>query len=260
MSGHQLVFDFNMTERLGKQTLDFCESFVQLSKQCLRFGCQNNVSLYKKKKMKHVQLGLSSALTALLLLADPEEGALCVTYFCTGLLSLWALRTDYFLGEWRSYSDWSHTLFCSLVESLSRWPVAQFNIKDNSRDIKVDYLSAVSTANLRVVHKITGKLTSVMFNQRMWLSCKSKLNVYLASQSTLSNLCCQHFWFYPPHEWGSTADREASESFNHSTGCLHHYLFIFLSITLKLCPNSGVSSFIFLRMHFKTMPHFEKLS
>lgn len=37
-----LVFDFNMTEPLGKQTLDLCESFVQLqavleqflSKQC----------------------------------------------------------------------------------------------------------------------------------------------------------------------------------------------------------------------------------
>lgn len=47
MSGHRFVFDFNMTEQLGKQTLDFCES-VQLSKQCVSHDCQNNVSFCHK--------------------------------------------------------------------------------------------------------------------------------------------------------------------------------------------------------------------
>lgn len=33
MSGHRCVINFNMAMWLGKQTLDFCESFAQLSKQ-----------------------------------------------------------------------------------------------------------------------------------------------------------------------------------------------------------------------------------
>lgn len=56
MSGHRFVFDFNMTERLGKQTLDFCESFVQLSKQCLSRDCQNNVSFCKKSTIFSLDL------------------------------------------------------------------------------------------------------------------------------------------------------------------------------------------------------------
>lgn len=33
MSGHHCVINFNMAMWLGKQTLDFCKSFVRLSKQ-----------------------------------------------------------------------------------------------------------------------------------------------------------------------------------------------------------------------------------
>lgn len=64
MSGHHFLFDFNMTEQLGKQTLDFCESFVQLSKQCLSRDCQNNVSVWKEKY--HFPFGRASTLTSIL--------------------------------------------------------------------------------------------------------------------------------------------------------------------------------------------------
>lgn len=57
------MFDFNMTEWLGKQTMDFCESFVQLSKQCLSRDCQNNVSFVKM----YFQFGLASMLTQVFL-------------------------------------------------------------------------------------------------------------------------------------------------------------------------------------------------
>lgn len=52
--GHRSLLGFNMTQRLGKQTLAFSESFVQLSKQRLSRDCQNNVGCGKKNIISSV--------------------------------------------------------------------------------------------------------------------------------------------------------------------------------------------------------------
>lgn len=97
MSGHHFVFDFNMTEQLGKQALDFCESFVQLSKQCLSHDCQNNVSFCKKKK---IQLGLASKLTPILFPQQTRYSAQYATYFCCTAVLVVSIKDRF--SPWRA--------------------------------------------------------------------------------------------------------------------------------------------------------------
>lgn len=79
MSEHCFVFYFNMTDWLSKHSLDFWESLVQLSKQCLSCYCQNNVTISKKIFCQHE---LNSLLTPILLLQNPRCSTETLVYFC----------------------------------------------------------------------------------------------------------------------------------------------------------------------------------